>query len=72
MDINKFEEVLTYINLTKKDFADLTGVAYQTIINWGSTNKIPPWVDSWLVNFIKAKSYEEIKNKVFEVEGKGG
>ena len=70
MDINKFEEVLKYINITKKDFADLTGVAYQTIINWGSTNKIPPWVDSWLANFIKVKSYEEIKNKVFEVEGK--
>ena len=72
MDINKFEEVLKYINLTKRDFADLTGVAYQTIINWGSTNKIPPWVDSCLANFIKVKSYEEIKNKDFEVEGKGG
>lgn len=70
MDVLKFEETIRNMNLTKKDFADLTGVAYQTIINWGSTNKIPAWVDSWLDNFIKAKSYEEIKNKVFEIEGK--
>ena len=71
MDVIKFEETIKNMNLTKKDFSDLTGVAYQTIINWGSTNKIPSWVDSWFENFIKAKSYEEIKNKVFEVEGKG-
>lgn len=68
MDITKFEEILKSINLSKKDFSDTTGVAYQTIINWGSTNKVPSWVDTWLDNYIKAKSYEEIKNKVFEIE----
>ncbi|QKG29180.1 XRE family transcriptional regulator [Campylobacter sp. RM16187] len=68
MDINKFEEVLKSINLNKKDFAEMTGLAYQTIINWGSTNKVPSWVDTWLDNYIKAKSYEEIKNKVFDIE----
>jgi len=36
--------------------------------NWGSTQNIPYWVKSWLENYIKAKSYNEMKEKVFEIE----
>jgi len=27
------------------------------------------WVKSWLDNYIKSKSYEDIKEKVFDIEG---
>lgn len=37
--------------------------------NWGSTQGIPYWVKSWLENYIKAKSYNEMKERVFEIEG---
>ncbi|WP_162165590.1 XRE family transcriptional regulator [Campylobacter fetus] len=69
MEMIEFEEVLKKTELTKRDFSGLTGVAYQTIINWGSTNKIPPWVSSWLQNYIKSKSYERVKNEVLDIEG---
>lgn len=60
MDIKEFEDILKDTNLNKRDFSALTGVAYQTIINWGSTNKIPSWVSSWLQNYIKSKDIDKI------------
>ena len=60
MNIDYSEAKLKELDLTKRDFAELTGVAYQTIINWGSTNKIPSWVDSWLANYAKACDFDAL------------
>lgn len=67
MDREEFEKKLKECDLNKKKFANKTGIAYQTIINWGST-KVPSWVESWLQNYIKSKFYEEIKDKVYKIE----
>jgi len=39
-------------------------------LNWNDKNRsVPPWIESWLNNYIKAKSYTDVKDKVFEIEG---
>jgi len=63
MNIDAFENSLKELNLNKKDFSSLTGVAYQTIINWGSTNKIPSWVDSWIQNYKFKNFYDVVKTE---------
>ncbi len=68
MDCEKFEEKLNDINLSKKELSQLTNLPYQTIMNWKRNNKVPAWIDSWLENYVKAKSYENVKNVVFDIE----
>ena len=70
MKKEEFTSILKQENLAKKEFANLANISYNTVNNWNDTNKpVPPWVKSWLENYIKAKSYEDVKNKVFEIEG---
>ena len=64
-----FTKVLDSLHLSKKEFAKLSNIAYNTVNNWNDETKpIPSWVESWLENYIKAKSYEDVKNKIFEIE----
>lgn len=68
MDYEEFEELLKKADISKKEFASYVDMNYVSITNWNK-NKIPPWVKSWLENYIKAKSYNDVKNKVLEIEG---
>jgi len=71
MKKEEFTRILKKENLAKKEFANLVNMSYNTVNNWNDDNKpVPPWVKSWLENYIKSKSYEDIKDKVLEIEGK--
>lgn len=69
MNFNEFEKLLEKANLKKSEFANLVEMNTNSVSNWSSSNKIPPWVQSWLENYIKAKSYNDVKDKVLEIEG---
>ena len=61
----EFTEFLKNINLSKREFAELSNISYNTVNNWNDENRpIPPWVESWLDNYSKAKIYEDLKSKV--------
>ena len=71
MNREEFNSLLKEADLTKKEFCNLIDLNYSTVNTWGSSKiNIPKWVKSWLENYIKSKSYEDIKDKVFEIEGK--
>ena len=52
---------LKEVGLSKKQLANILGVAVQTVNNWGSSQKFPRWVKSWLENYIDKKKFENIK-----------
>ncbi len=65
-----FKQLLKNAELSKLSFSELLGTSYQGVNNWGTNGRdYPYWVKSWLENYIKAKSYDDIKDKVFEIEG---
>ena len=68
MDIKTFEAKLAELNLSKKEFATMVGAAYNGVVNWNSKGETPKWVDSWLENYEKAKSYETMRDQVFRIE----
>ena len=71
MNREEFNNLLKQANLSKKEFCEFIDLNYNTVNTWGSSKiNIPKWVKSWLENYIKSKSYEDIKDKVFEIEGK--
>jgi DNA-binding transcriptional regulator YiaG len=60
-------QILKDINLSKKEFANLSNISYNTVNNWNDENKpVPPWVQSWLENYIEAKKFENIKETIKE------
>lgn len=65
MEKSKFDMFLKKSNLTRKDFAYLTGIKYPTVGKWNNdTRPIPSWVESWLQNYIKAKNIDKIAEAV--------
>ena len=69
LGINEFKELMKIADINKKDFAELLGTSYNCVNNWGTNGReYPYWVKSWLENYIKAKSYDSIKDKIFEIE----
>ena len=60
-----FNAWLKIAGLTKKEFAQKTGLAYSTVANWGSKDKpVPPWVVSWILNYRKAKTLDSVKDVI--------
>ncbi|HEB9423208.1 TPA: hypothetical protein RZK55_000999 [Campylobacter jejuni] len=64
MDIETFEKKLNELELTKKEFANLVGAVYNGVINWNAKGETPKWVDSWLINYEKAKVLDEISKSI--------
>jgi len=62
MTKEEYNQKLKEVKLTKKELAHILGVAEQTVNNWGSTNKVPYWIDTWLQNYIDKKKFDNIKN----------
>ena len=64
MDNKRLKDLLKSAELSKKALAEKTNLAYSTVNNWGSSQNIPHWVESWLENYIKARYFERIVEDV--------
>lgn len=60
MNYKDFEKLLANVGINKKDFANLTELSYQTVMNWQRNDNVPKWVKSWLENYIKSKVSDDI------------
>jgi len=62
MNKEKLTLTLKSINLSKKDFAELANISYNTVNNWNDDSKpVPTWVESWLNLYIDNKECKELK-----------
>jgi len=60
-----FDNILKLNNLSRKDFAELSGIKYTTVGKWNDDDRpIPAWVKSWLDNYIKAKDMDKVVEAV--------
>lgn len=55
-----FENRLETLNLSKKDFAKLVGMPYQTLMNWKQKDQTPTWVEPFLYHYEKSLSLDEL------------
>lgn len=56
---------LEKIGLSKKEFASKSNISYSTVNNWNDDTKpVPPWVSSWLDNYVKAKALDTVADAV--------
>jgi DNA-binding transcriptional regulator YiaG len=62
MEKEELNNLLKKAGLTKKELSIILDCSPQTINNWGSTQNIPYWVQSWLENYIQSKELEKLKS----------
>ena len=63
MDNKKFKQLLQKAELTNKKLAEMLGITPQSVNNW-SVKGYPYWLESWLNNYIKAKTLENVKDVI--------
>ena len=66
MNYKEFEVLLKLNDLNKKEFAKITELSYQTVMNWNNTDNVPKWVKSWLENYRERKRFESVKKTLKE------
>lgn len=64
MDIQSFENKLKTLNLSKKDFANMSGLAYNSVVNWNAKNTTPCWVESYLDYYTKSKILDNFRESL--------
>ena len=56
----EFEFKLNELNLSKKEFVDIVGMPYQTLMNWKQKDETPYWVEPFLFYYKKGKTLDEL------------
>jgi len=65
LDRQSFNLQIKKAGLSKKEFCELLGLAYNTVNGWGSSGKaVPLWVESWLNLYIENKACKELKEAI--------
>ena len=66
MDNQTFENLLRQAGLSKKEFAQLVEMNYNSVTNWNKSDKIPQWVESWLKLYSENKDLTQLKQLIKE------
>ena len=59
-----FENKLNELNLSKKEFVQIVGMPYQTLMNWKQKDETPYWVEPFLFYYEKGKTLDELLNLI--------
>ena len=59
-----FENKLNELNLSKKEFVQIVGMPYQTLMNWKQKDETPAWVEPFLFYYEKGKTLDELLNLI--------
>ena len=69
MTTEEFNSALKSLEISRKDFCEITGLAYSSVSNWHDDNRpVPSWVDSWIKNYKKAKTLDVIVDAIEAVK----
>ncbi len=61
MEKKEFDKLLKIGGFdTKKEFANLFELNPKSVNNWGTSQNIPYWVESWLNNYIELKEIRDV------------
>lgn len=60
MNYDEFENKLKSVSLSKKEFVDIVGMPYQTLMNWKQKDETPYWVEPFLFYYEKGKTLNEL------------
>ena len=56
----RLNTLFKHAGLSKKEFAALLNINYQSVNAWESTQPAPYWAWSWLENYAKARMFDRM------------
>lgn len=56
----KLNRLFKHAGLSKKEFATMLNMNYQSVNAWESTQAAPYWAWSWLENYAKARMFDKM------------
>ena len=65
MTKERFKELMSKAGLNNAKLAELLDITPQSVHNWASKG-YPYWLESWLTNYIKAKTLDSVKDVICE------
>ncbi|STQ86196.1 hypothetical protein LS73_000110 [Helicobacter muridarum] len=60
MNNTDFEKRLEALKISKKDFSEIIGMPYQTMMNWKQKDETPVWVEPFLYYYEKGLALDEL------------
>jgi hypothetical protein len=67
MNKEKFNNLLSNANLSKKDFSEIFDLSQTTVNGWGGVDKaVPYWVESWLELYVENIKFKTLKSAISE------
>lgn len=64
-----FEKELVRLKLSKKDFTQIVGMPYQTLMNWKGKDETPAWVEPFLRFYEKSVAFDELLRVIEKFRG---
>ena len=64
MDRVTFNALLVEAEITKEEFANKVNLKYASVNNWGSSQNVPHWVESWLKLYIENYKCKKLKQAI--------
>jgi transcriptional regulator with XRE-family HTH domain len=64
MTKEELKKNLKKMGMTKRQLAELLGLSYSTVNNWGNSKNIPRWMESWMTLYLEAKEYRELRKRM--------
>lgn len=64
MDKKLFTKLLKEAGLNKVKLAEISEIPYATVNAWGSRTPYPPYIKSWLENYISKQKFDIIKEAI--------
>lgn len=59
-----FIEELNKLDLTIKEFSQLSETSYNTVMSWSNNKKLPNWVKTWLKLYNSKIEHQQLIKKV--------
>lgn len=61
-----FNTLLEEAELTKEGFSKIVELKYTSVNNWGSSQNVPHWVESWMNLYVENQKYKKLKKAIKE------
>ena len=60
--------LLEKAQITKEEFSQKVGLKYASVNNWGSSQNVPHWVETWLELYIENKQCKKLKEAISQMQ----
>ena len=68
MTRQEFNIFLEKAQITKEEFSHKVGLKYASVNNWGSSQNVPHWVETWLELYIENKQCKKLKEAISQMQ----